>query len=452
MAKQLIHALARGLWAIEPVYAESQLPFIHGLLRGENSNPFAYDGKLNQSALPYIVAGGQTVFLEPDTWFAQRQMEQVPVGSVVVVPIAGPIMKEDYCYTPGSMTIARWITQLAQNGNVKGIVLSVDSPGGMVDGTQTLADAIKYAAKIKSVKAVINDGMACSAGYWIVSAADEIIASRATDTIGSIGVYVQLADWEKYYLDEHKLRVISIYADQSDEKNLTYIEALKGNEKLIKREMLNPLAEAFINAVKSNRAGKLNLSAGDPFRGKVFMAEQAKEIGLIDRIASLEEVIDSIASGSSTKSTHIIQSNTMKKFSISAALAGIWAFLKTDAPEAGTSKEVELSDEQMASIFEKANAAIGLEAQVKTLGEQLQAANTAKATLEESVKGLTTDKESLGAQITSLTAEVEKLKGSPGAGPHQVFRNQADTDPNNPTSGPGQTSVDAEARQKSSAQ
>lgn len=452
MAKQLIHALARGLWAMNPEYAEAQLPYIHGLLRGNDTSNFSFNGKLNGNALPYIVAGGQTVFLEPDTWLANRQMRDIPAGSVVVVPLSGPVMKEDYCYTPGSMTIARWITQLAQNGNVKGIVLSVDSPGGMVDGTQTLADAIKYAAKIKSVKSFINDGMACSAGYWIPSASDEIVASRATDTIGSIGVYVQLADWEKYYLDEHKLRVISIYADQSDEKNLTYIEALKGNDKLIKREMLNPLADAFINAVKANRAGKLNLSAGDPFRGKVYMAEEAKEIGLIDRIASLEEVIDGIASGSSTKSTHLIQSNTMKKqFSLAGKFANLFAFLNTDAPAADASKEVELSDDQMASIFEKANAAIGLEAQVKTLGEQLQAANDAKSTLEGTVATLTKDKEALGGQVTSLTAEVESLKGAPGAGPHQVFRKRADNDPGNPTSGPGQTSVDAEAKSAATA-
>ncbi len=451
MAKQLIHALARGLWAMNPEYAEAQLPYIHGLLRGNDSSNFSFNGKLNGNALPYIVAGGQTVFLEADTWYGKQQMNSIPAGSVVVVPLSGPIMKEDYCFTPGSMTIARWITQLAQNGNVKGIVLSVDSPGGMVDGTQTLADAIKYAAKIKSVKSFINDGMACSAGYWIPSASDEIVASRATDTIGSIGVYVQLADWEKYYLDEHNLRVISIYADQSDEKNSTYIEALKGNDKLIKREMLNPLADAFINAVKTNRAGKLNLSAGDPFRGKVYMAEEAKEIGLIDRIASLEEVIDGIASSSSSKSTHLIQSNTMKKFSISGKLASLFAFLKTDAPAADASKEVELSDDQMASVFEKANAAIGLEAQVKTLGEQLQAANEAKATLEGTVATLTKDKETLGGQVISLKADVESLKGAPGAGPHQVFRKGADSDPGNPTAGPGQTSVDAEAKSAATA-
>jgi ClpP class serine protease len=427
MSKILLHALARGVWAIDPNYAENQLNYIESFLRGEGDG-FKTDSHVKISEFPQVYAGGTLVEMNSSVWSFDQDLSMIPSGSSVVIPVSGPIMKNNYCGAPGSMTMAKWISRLDSNPNCNAIIFNIDSPGGMVDGTQTFADAIKN-CKTKTI-AFINDGTCASAAYWIASSCDEIVSSHKTNSVGSIGVYVQLANWEKHYKEHQKLEIISIYSDLSDEKNLPYIEALKGNDKLIKEEMLNPLAEAFITAVKENRSGKINLSAGDPFKGKVYMSEEAIAIGLIDRISSLEELLN----GGSENSRGVNASNTnpeptMKKFTLLASMVNLLSFFKTSV-DAGTDKvEVEASDAQMSELLNKAESSLQLEAQISELNTNLEASAT--KVLEQS------------QTIATLQAEILELKKEPGATSH-VLNPSADADPlkkNEPSN-----EIDAEAQ------
>jgi ClpP class serine protease len=415
MSKILLHALARGFWAVDPNYAQSQLNYLGSLFSGESLD-FNPDAHVKFAKVPQVFVAGTLVEIEAHTWYGKQQLSMIPKGSSVVVPVSGPIMKEDFCYSPGSMTIAKWISSLDQNPNCNSIILSIDSPGGMVDGTQTLADTIK-ACSTKTI-AFINDGTAASAAYWIASAADEIVSSHATNQIGSIGVFVQLANWEKHYKEQHKLEIKSFYSDLSEEKNEPFIKALDGDDKLIKVEMLNPIARAFISAVKTNRAGKLNLSAGNPFKGKLFMSqndehhEDAIRVGLIDRIASLESVIHS-SGGFSTLSASIANTHTtMKKISIPAAFANLLAFFSATVESGKDKVEVEASEDKFNELLKKADANLGLDAQVADLTSQLDASQKVVGERD--------------ATIVSLNDQINKLKGSAGSGPHSVVKTDAD--------------------------
>ena len=79
---------------------------------------------------------------------------------------------------------------------VKAIVLSIDSPGGTVDGTDNLANAI-FAARGKKPIVALGDGTLASAAYWIASGADQIFASDNSAKIGSIGVVATHEDYSR---------------------------------------------------------------------------------------------------------------------------------------------------------------------------------------------------------------------------------------------------------------
>jgi ClpP class serine protease len=334
------------------------------------------------------------------------------------------------------MTLARWIAMADANENIQSIIIAVDSPGGQVDGTQSLADAIRACSK-KTI-GYIDDGMAASAGYWIVSACDEIVSSHNTNNIGSIGVFVQMANFAKYYKEAHKLEIHTIYAEQSTEKNLPVRNVMEGGEHsdaLIKAEMLNPIAEAFINAVKANRGDKINLSEGNPFAGKLYMSEEALKIGLIDRIEKLDQVITGLSSSGTSKPLAEIQLNQnpeMKKLSISALWTGLLAMFAI-TPEAGKeSFEVEADEGKMNEILAKAELSISLEAKVQELNNKLSAS-----------ENLATERL---ASIEQLQSEVESLKAAPGSGPHQVVRDTPDADANADVNEAHLSDVDIEAR------
>ena len=205
-----------------------------------------------------------------------------------MLTIKGGLVKDSdhECGVIGTMEMAQQVKDMAAAG-VSALVVNIDSPGGQVDGTATLADAIA-GLSIPTV-AVVNDGMACSAGYWIASAADTIYATHATSEVGSIGVYATLADFSKFY-EDNGIRVEDVYAEQSTEKNNGYRDWKAGNAETFQKR-LTGVATEFIDTVTINRAGRLNTEAADPFKGAVYGAKEALAIGLIDGIKPFDAVL-----------------------------------------------------------------------------------------------------------------------------------------------------------------
>lgn len=278
--KSITLALARGKWAIELNTGLSLYPRAHALLTGKSKSFYGNEEEKEPEPVAFIIGANGTTAFKPGT--------AVSSNDIGMLTIKGGLVKESdhECGIIGTMEMAEQVEAMAAAG-VSAIVLNIDSPGGQVDGTATLADAIKN-APVPTV-AVVNDGMACSAGYWIASAADTIYCTHPTSEVGSIGVYATLADFTEYYKKEG-IRVEDVYARQSTEKNQGYREWKAGNSEAFQNR-LSDVATEFINTVKAHRAGKLNASAVDPFKGGVFAAAEAKEIGLIDGIKPLKAVI-----------------------------------------------------------------------------------------------------------------------------------------------------------------
>jgi len=277
--KKITNALARNKWAIELNTGLNFYPRAHMLLTGQRASFFDTETTEQEPTAFIIGAAGKQPF---------KTGQSIGSGSIGLLEISGALVKDsDHdCGVVGTMEMADQVKAMAASG-VSAIVISIDSPGGQVDGTATLADAIKN-AKVPTV-AVVNDGMACSAGYWIASAADTIYATHPTSEVGSIGVYATLADFSKYY-EEMGVRVEDVYAEQSTEKNNGYRDWQAGNADTF-RARLSSVASEFIDTVKTHRAGKLNTDVADPFKGAVYGAKEAQAIGLIDGIKSMDAVL-----------------------------------------------------------------------------------------------------------------------------------------------------------------
>lgn len=209
---------------------------------------------------------------------------------VAVIPIKGTMYKYGSWYTYGAVDIAEIIIEAAGMDTVSAIVLDFDSGGGSTAAIPPLKEAVLYAKS--QGKIIVGHGdMICSAAYWIASLCDHIFVNNIlTSTFGSIGVMVSFADYKPYF---EKMGVVfhEIYADESDQKNKVFTEAEKGDYKLIKEEMLSPLAVAFQEEIKTNRAGKLVLTTDGILSGKTFTGVTNVEIGLADSVGSLSMAI-----------------------------------------------------------------------------------------------------------------------------------------------------------------
>ncbi|MDA0707428.1 MAG: S49 family peptidase, partial [Proteobacteria bacterium] len=124
---------------------------------------------------------------------AGREMSSVEDGSIAVISIDG-VMSRGGSFWGGTSTasVVQQVHAAMGNPRIKGIVLSINSPGGYSAGTKELADAVSQAKAEKPVYASISD-VGASAAYWVASQATKVFA--APDAIvGSIGTYTVLPD------------------------------------------------------------------------------------------------------------------------------------------------------------------------------------------------------------------------------------------------------------------
>lgn len=425
MSFHLISAILRGAWLLDPQYAKDHTHIIESILKGDST----IFNNASDKKEDYLIIGAGTIAAGRHASFNNAEP-----GSIALINISGPILKYDGdCGEPGSMRMAAQIQQADNHPNISSIIVKIDSPGGMVDGTQTLADAIKNTSK--PVVGFIEDGTAASAAYWMASACDYIIASRKTDMIGSIGVFIQMLDYRSA-LDAKGIKIIEIYADQSSEKNLPFKEALDGNPEMLKKQMLNPIASAFISAVKSNRKGKLNLEAGDPFKGKIYMADEALKIGLIDEIGAFEIAVNKaseLASGASANSNNSnIQSHM--KITLKNTWTGLLALFSVTA-SAGETTEADITAEQLEAMNEKV---AGFDA-LTAANDALKLAATAD---EKKITDLTASLASETEKVTELEGVIAEYGTKPGADSQDPKKNGTDELPDGPK---GDQVVDPEA-------
>lgn len=337
-------------------------------------------------------------------YYSGFNAEDIPYNSIAIIPIEGPIMKSDgYCGQAGTERMTKWVKEANANPNISAILFKVDSPGGQVDGTQTLAQAIN--ASEKPTMSFISDGMACSAGIWLASAADEVWISQKTDIMGSVGVYVSFADIKKYW-EAQGLTIHEIYADQSSEKNRDYREALKGNYKRIKEGTLNPIAEEFTSAMLDYRAGKI-ATEGDHLKGATYMGQECIDIGFADAMGSFDKALEHLA-GRAAESTQNQffnnQINSSMKFkSAWTAFKAVLGF-ENAASEDEMPLVTEERLEQLNSSLEAANGTIAeRDASIAQLQAELTAITEERDAATATVATLTTERDALTTQVAELS-------------------------------------------------
>lgn len=182
--------------------------------------------------------------------------------------------------------LATDFTAALEDPNVRAIVGVFDTPGGEVTGASELSAMFKDARGKKPMVAFVEGQMA-SAGYWLGSAFDKIIAAD-TAMIGSIGAQIGFRLSEPR-AGEKSYRFVS---SVSPNKNASP-DSEAGAEQY--QRIADDLGQVFVNTVADNRnitSEKVLESFG---QGSVFVAADALQRGMIDGISTLESVISDLS-------------------------------------------------------------------------------------------------------------------------------------------------------------
>ncbi|MBA5871541.1 MAG: signal peptide peptidase SppA [Nitrospira sp. CR2.1] len=176
----------------------------------------------------------------------------------------------------------------SENPLVKAIVLRIDSPGGGVVPSQEIHDAVKR-VKNKSNKAVIASmgTVAASGGYYIAAATDRIVANPGTLT-GSIGVIMEMANFEGLM---KKVGVEGVVIKSGRFKDVgSPIRKMSDEERKLLQSVMDDVHHQFIQAVADGRS--LEVSEVEPLAdGRIYTGRQAKEARLVDELGDLDDAI-----------------------------------------------------------------------------------------------------------------------------------------------------------------
>lgn len=402
---QLISAILRGKWLLEPNFAVTQGSVIASVLNRktevEEQEPDEFSA--------YAVSA-QNITGVRYSWY--RGFDKAPPKSVAVVSVSGPLMKEDqFCGPIGMATIGQIIKEAENHANIDAIVLSIDSPGGTVDGTETLANIVK-----STQKPIVTfvDGLMASAALWIGSSADEIIASTDTDEIGSVGVLMSFADIQPYW-EKKGVKFHTITASTSPEKVKMWEDLREGKYDTYIKDILDPLDEKFMNVIKENRPGVED----QHLTGKVFFARDVMGV-FVDSIGTIEEAIlraYELANPEDEEDSENHQNTkSMKQFEKLNAALGV------DSLEA-VDESVSLNEEQLQALEDQLAANDQAIADARAAAEkERDEAVSAKEKAEEDLSNAVSAFDAIDEEVANAETPEEKaeairnlLAAKPGA-------------------------------------
>jgi signal peptide peptidase SppA len=268
---------------------------------------------------------------DSDRWTAKLppvlsdRVDRRPV--VAVVKLHGVITPTPSPVSRGAINLAASesaLTRAFGHDRVVAVVLAINSPGGAATQSALVADRIRGLAQRHRVPVLaFCEDVAASGGYWLACAADEIYA-HPTSLVGSIGVvsagFGMTGLLERFGVErrvhtagDRKVRLDPFRPEQPED--VQWLAGLQAD-----------LHEQFVAWVRQRRDGKLSGDDADLFSGEVWTGSKALNLGLVDGLGTMREVLARRYSDA-----HIVAVEPRRPLLARLGMAGVTAGLASPA-------------------------------------------------------------------------------------------------------------------------
>ena len=219
---------------------------------------------------------------------------------IALLELTGTVMP------PFTERILAVIKQAGQDNRVKGTILVIDSPGGLVADSHQIYHALQELSEKKPVFVAMKR-MAASGGYYVAMGAGKstTIYAEPTTWTGSIGViiprYSAVALAEKIGVTSEPLAT-GPYKD-----SLSPFRKMSDDERAVWDAIIQDAFDRFVDVIVQNRSNLDREAVTKLATGQVYTAGQAKENGLIDRIGFLDEAIEDLQTHLRLESVRVVR-------------------------------------------------------------------------------------------------------------------------------------------------
>ena len=188
---------------------------------------------------------------------------------------------------------------------VRGIILRLDTPGGEVTTSDIIYNEImKFKQKTKRPVVGLMMGIAASGGYYIASACDCIIAHPSTIT-GSIGV-ISIFPNVQELLTKIGVKMNVIKSGEMKDSGSSFKD-LSEEDKRVFQGIIDELYQNFLDVIHRSRKSSISLEELKKLAdGRVYTAQQALKLKLIDEIGYFDSALKKALSLASLKQAKVI--------------------------------------------------------------------------------------------------------------------------------------------------
>lgn len=239
-----------------------------------------YAARLNSEYAEYFQqAGGPTE--------RYRSGDKQVADKIAVLEVSGTIMP------PFTGHFLKAIKRIKEDENVKGVLLVIDSPGGLVADSDQIYRKLVELRKTKPIF-VSMKRMAASGGVYVAMGCGEAgkIFAEPTTWTGSIGVIIPRYDASKL-ADKFGVATDSLKTGEFKD-SLDPLRALTDRERTLWGAILDDSLQRFVKIIDDNRAPLDAAKVKELATGQIFTAEQAKANGLIDEIGDEEAALEAL--------------------------------------------------------------------------------------------------------------------------------------------------------------
>lgn len=180
---------------------------------------------------------------------------------------------------------------LREDDDVKAVVLRVNSGGGSAYASEQIWREVELLKEKKPV-VVSMGGMAASGGYYISCGANKIYAEPATLT-GSIGIFGMIPDISELVTQKVGLKFDAVKTNALSDMG-TMSRPMNAEESRLMQAMVERGYETFTGRVAIGRKMPIE-KVKTIAEGRVWTGEQAKELGLVDKLGNLSDAVKAAA-------------------------------------------------------------------------------------------------------------------------------------------------------------
>jgi len=301
---RILGAVSATAWAIDPAKGYE---IANMLALRATHQPRAYDGEAPKAAAIAAQVDGRKgrihILSLHGTIFPKADMLSEMSGGVSLVKFG------------------RAFDEAAADENAAAIVLDIDSPGGSVGLVEEMAAKIFAARRENRPIIAVANLMAASAAYWIAAAADQIVAPPS-GRVGSIGVYTMHDDLSERLAMEGVDRTLIF--DGARKVELAPYGPLEDSARAEVQRSVAATYRNFTGDVARFRSVQASVVRADPESsdahyggGRAYDAREARRLGMIDRLATMEEVLADLTKGKMPRTTKRRASLERQKIALS---------------------------------------------------------------------------------------------------------------------------------------